>query len=279
MSRAFDSWRSRWRVVGLAGGLLLGLILAEPARAQATVPPDVSYQGLLWLADGSVGADGVYDLEFSVWDTAQGGSASLWSQLHSGVVVRHGVFDVVLSDPDGSLATALEGGTRYLETLIVTGGGLDGTALAPRQRIGAAAWALVAEHAAEATSRSTAPPPGAPAVPSGLVILWAESTQCPPGFELMDGVQAAAGTPLDLRGRYPMGGTAGSVDPLLPDVAQTGGFERHGHSGKTEINTSSGDPHSGSGVRFSGHTHKHFFDLDEALVLPDYATVLFCRKL
>ena len=75
--------------------LVVLLLLALPSGVRAQAPSTMSYQGVLTDASGLIAADGPYDLTFRIYDIASGG-ASLWTEVHPGVVVERGGFSVVL---------------------------------------------------------------------------------------------------------------------------------------------------------------------------------------
>lgn len=73
---------------------LVLLLLAASPQVQADIPQTVSYQGVLASAEGLAVADGSYDLTFSIYAAATGGTA-LWTEAHQ-VQVLNGVFDAIL---------------------------------------------------------------------------------------------------------------------------------------------------------------------------------------
>ena len=69
--------------------LLLGLTIAAVARAQTT---SFTYQGR--LTDGGIPANGNYDLQFALWDSATNGNQIGSTQTISNVPVGGGIFTV-----------------------------------------------------------------------------------------------------------------------------------------------------------------------------------------
>jgi hypothetical protein len=71
--------------------ILLMLMGACVAAANAQVPQTMNYQGLLTDASGSPVADGNYSLTFRIYDAASGGT-QLWTESQSSVAVSGGLF-------------------------------------------------------------------------------------------------------------------------------------------------------------------------------------------
>lgn len=90
----------------LASAALVGTAFADvPSKISPAVPGQIDYQGT--LSDPSSGmmySDGVYEIDFRVWNAANGGTC-LWGAKYS-VMVRNGFFNVRLGDEN---ATALTG--------------------------------------------------------------------------------------------------------------------------------------------------------------------------
>jgi hypothetical protein len=74
--------------------VVLALLLASGA-AQAQVPREISYQGVLTDNSGNLVADGSYNLTFHVYTTASGVSP-IWAETQIGVAVTRGGFSVLL---------------------------------------------------------------------------------------------------------------------------------------------------------------------------------------
>ncbi|MFT7695134.1 MAG: hypothetical protein ACI8P2_003768, partial [Candidatus Latescibacterota bacterium] len=89
---------------------LVLILLAAGQQVLADIPETVSYQGVLATADGLAVADGTYDLTFSVYEVASGGTA-LWTEAHQ-VQVFNGVFDAILGS-NNALSIAFDK-TYYL---------------------------------------------------------------------------------------------------------------------------------------------------------------------
>jgi hypothetical protein len=117
------------------------LLAAAPLRA--AVPSVINYQGR--LTDNSPQQnpiDATVTVDFSIWDSASGGS-SLWSETQSVQVVK-GLFNTLLGSTTPLPGSVFTGGaTRYLEIHV------SGETLAPRQRIAATPFAQVADEASK----------------------------------------------------------------------------------------------------------------------------------
>jgi hypothetical protein len=101
--------------------LLLCLAMSRtcPAQTQTTattVPPLMNFQGRLARQDGTPVPDGTYTLAFRVFDAPTGG-ALRWGQSISSVVVRNGVFSLLLGNGN-PLDAATFNGTPYLEVQV-----------------------------------------------------------------------------------------------------------------------------------------------------------------
>ena len=137
---------------------------------------------------------------------------------------------------------------------------------------------------------------GSKYVPSGAIILWDQTTSCPPGFQEVPGLQ----------GRFPVGGgpnyaplplpgqSASQLDPGTPGVltSAAGSHTHTGNTGEAGATTQvvNGTPSVGQGnVDVSAENHDHTFPpgvlsnpgnhqhtVDGGL---PYYTVLFCRAI
>jgi hypothetical protein len=130
-----------------ASTLILALALAVPtltaAFAQAPgkpVPTSVNYQGRLSRTDGTVVADGTYSLTFKLYDRISGGTAR-WEEKLDQVVVRNGVFSVLLGTTS-PLRESVFANPEFLEVQIN-----DEAPLRPRMPIAAVPFALRTEVA------------------------------------------------------------------------------------------------------------------------------------
>ncbi len=82
-------------------------VLAEvPASRTQVTPGVINYQGRLLTPAGGAYTDGVYNIEFRLYEESTGGSSGLWARVYP-VYVKDGYFNVMLGGP-GSSATAVE---------------------------------------------------------------------------------------------------------------------------------------------------------------------------
>ena len=125
--------------------LIICVFVSAPAlKAQTT---EFSYQG--FLLDNNAPANGAYDMEFRLFDTANGGAA-LATLPRSGVAVTNGVFSVVLDFGN------FPGASRYLEIGVRLSGGGALTTLAPRSKVLAVPYATSASLAQSSVNAQNA---------------------------------------------------------------------------------------------------------------------------
>jgi|GEM_PF-3904888 len=138
--------------VVIAGAVLLS---ASPILAASGIPKIISYQGRLANSSGALlgGSGTTYYFQFSIWDspTVDLGNR-LWPTAVPGTAtatVVDGVFNVNIGDtangyPDALTYDFYENRDVYLQ-IAVSSNGVTFETLAPRQRIGAAGFAINAE--------------------------------------------------------------------------------------------------------------------------------------
>jgi trimeric autotransporter adhesin len=114
---------------GLVAGVWAGFVLAAGA-----FPMDLHQQGR--LIDGTNLVNGAATIVYRLYDVEEGGAALAGGT--NEVMVVDGLYAATLELAPEVWASVLANAEIYLETEI------DGTALAPRERIGAAAYALLA---------------------------------------------------------------------------------------------------------------------------------------
>ena len=120
------------------------LVCAGGALAQTT---SFTYQGK--LTDGGTPANGSYDLQFALWDSAAGGGQNGSPQTLSSVPVSGGSFTVTLDFG----VSAFPGANRFLEIGVrPAGSGNPFTLLSPRQQITSTPYAVRSLNAASADS-------------------------------------------------------------------------------------------------------------------------------
>jgi hypothetical protein len=130
--------------------VLLLSALASSAIAQA--PGTVGYQGRLLKADASP-AGGVVSMTFALYTAATGGDA-LWSETQS-VALTDGYYAVQLGAVSAFPASLWNGAARFLEVRV------GDSVLAPRQAVGSAPYAFLAEVARSVIGTVRVGPSGA----------------------------------------------------------------------------------------------------------------------
>ena len=121
----------------LSPALAATLLLAATSAA-AAVPGKITYTGRV-LKNGAP-ASGSINVTFALHD-AQSGGASLWSEDHSGVPVKNGVFSVLLGSKVPLTATVFSGAERWLEVKV------GGQTMGPRTAVTSVAYAMTAGNA------------------------------------------------------------------------------------------------------------------------------------
>ena len=139
------------------------------AFAQGTA---FTYQGR--LNDGANPANGIYDLQFAIYDSTNNPGTLIAGPLtHSATAVSNGLFSVVLDFGAG----VFNGASRWLEVAVRTNGAATFLTLAPRQNILPEPYAIFAANAANSAGYS------------GPVSL----SQLPPTVALLNGNQTFTG--------------------------------------------------------------------------------------
>jgi hypothetical protein len=126
-------------MVLLLAGVILGI---APSAANAAIPPQIEYQGYLTDGGGKP-INGNRQVTFSMWDTAVGGVAALWSEVQT-VSLSNGIYNVKLpNDPVGNpFPSDLFDGDLYLGIKVASD-----AEMVPRQKIVAVPFAMKAEQA------------------------------------------------------------------------------------------------------------------------------------
>lgn len=117
-------------------------VLLSNALGFAQIPQTVSYQGILTDPDGTVVPDDSYSLTFNLYTTTTGGS-SIWSETQP-VDIANGLFYVILGSVN-PLNLPFDQ-TYYLGITVE-----EGTELAPRIQMTAAAYSLKARTVADSS--------------------------------------------------------------------------------------------------------------------------------
>jgi hypothetical protein len=123
----------------------VALVLAGIGGAAAAPPELVRYQARL-TDDAGVPLSGQHDLAFAIHDAASGG-AQCWGEVHGGLTLENGTVDVLLGaiTPLPSVVFTdgdplCSGTDRWLAIAV------DGSALAPRQRLASVPFAHTADR-------------------------------------------------------------------------------------------------------------------------------------
>ena len=136
------------------------------AMGAASQPTSFTYQGR--LTDAAMAANGTYDFEFALFNTEVNGAVINTVNV-AGVTVTNGVFTVEL---DFGVA-AFPNEARYLEIRVKRPSDLNYTALAPRQPITSAPFAIRAHKATVADVATNAHAVGG--IPAANVIKEGDS--------------------------------------------------------------------------------------------------------
>src|SRR5258705_397872 len=129
----------RTKILHLTVGLL-ALLGPHSAFAQGTA---FTYQGQLTSAD--LPANGSYDLAFSLYTTASGGSPLAGPLTNSATAISNGLFTVTLD-----FGANFPGTARWLEISVRTNGGSGFATLSPRQALAPTPYAIYAGGASAA---------------------------------------------------------------------------------------------------------------------------------
>ncbi len=130
--------------------LLIALLLSFSSGRALAQTTAFTYQGR--LTDGGTPANGNYDLQFTLWDSASGGSQIGSTQALPAVQVSSGVFTVTLDFG----ANAFPGANRFLEISARHSSDLSYTTLAPRQPITSTPYAVRSGRATIADTATNA---------------------------------------------------------------------------------------------------------------------------
>ena len=137
------------------------------ARSGAQSKPPLSVQGTLKNSDGTSVADGNFNMTFRLYTASSGGSA-VWTESHSNVPVRAGVYSVRLGAISPINITFTE--NLFLGTTVG-----NGAEIVPRTRLTSSPYALFAFKLGND-------------MPAGFVMPWASgSSSTPNDWLLCDG--------------------------------------------------------------------------------------------
>lgn len=130
--------------------LFIILISAAAVAAQSTA---FTYQGK--LLDGGAPANGTYEMQFTLWNSAANGTQIGGVVGNSNVNVRDGIFTVPIDFGFIALAIDLQG-LKYLEISVRANSADPFTILTPRQLVTSAPYATIASAAQSASIATTA---------------------------------------------------------------------------------------------------------------------------
>ena len=116
--------------------LLIALLLMSANSAVLPQTTTFTYQGR--LTDGGTPANGIYDLQFALFDSASSGGQIGSSQTLTNVSVSNGIFTVSLAFG----ANAFTGANRFLEISTRLANSGPFTLLTPRQQITSTPYAV-----------------------------------------------------------------------------------------------------------------------------------------
>jgi len=234
---------------------LLSVLLSTQTLSQQLIP----FQARLTNGTGSMVPDGVYAINFNIYDAATAGTA-LWTENHATVSVVGGVVNVILGsltpldDPnnDGNIIDAVTffatDGDRYIG--ITIGAGQE---MVPRHQLIPSFHAVAADNAEKlggnlpsyytSLSQHNTDIQAINTQFTGAIVAFSNS--CPTGWLLADGT---LGTP-DLRGRFLRGESIGDPNSLEFGGNDDATIVSHLHSvNPPNTNTSAGGSHT-HGIR------------------------------
>src|SRR5947209_1620620 len=126
------------------------VLIACGARAGIAQTSSFTYQGR--LTDSGAAANGNYDLQFALFDSASGGTQIGATQTLNAIAVNNGVFTVTLDLG----ASSFSGASRFLEISARPTGAGSFILLTPRQPVTATPYALRSANASAADALSSA---------------------------------------------------------------------------------------------------------------------------
>lgn len=234
-------------------------VITALISAQAISQQLIPFQARLSDGSGAVVADGVYSVNFNIYDAATAGTP-LWIENHASVSVMGGVVNVILGsitpldDPDknGDLSDAVTfnatDGSRFIGVTIGTG-----QEMVPRHQLVPSFHSVTSDNAAKLGDKDPsyfAANGDLQAVTtkvnnmSGLI--GAFTGACPSGWLIADGT---SGTP-DLRGRFLRGELAGNPASLEIGGSDNAIVVKHKHfvdPPLTNLSISAGGSHNHTG--------------------------------
>src|SRR5438094_7235309 len=130
--------------------LVVVLVILLGATATLGQTTSFTYQGR--LTDGGTVANGLYDLQFALFDSASSGAQIGSTQTLNSVLVSAGVFSVTLDFG----ANSFNGANRFLEIGARPSGAGSFTLLTPRQQVTSTPYAIRSANASSADTATNA---------------------------------------------------------------------------------------------------------------------------
>jgi microcystin-dependent protein len=194
----------------------------------------MNYQGTLRDIEGNL-LSGTYVMTFRIYNAVDDPVMSaLWTEEHTDVVVRDGLFNVVLGDITTISPTLFDSPNRFIGVQVA------GTEeLAPRQRFASVPYAIRAD------------------VPPGTIVAFGGSTP-PAGWLLCDGAAQSSTTYPDLFGAigYTWGGSGGTFNvPDLRGRAPIGSGQGSGLTNRTLAGNGGEETHQLTADEMPSHYH------------------------
>lgn len=135
------------RATAICTLLVIGVSLAATSPATAQPPQTMTHQGMLRNADGTIVADGEYDIAVELYDSETGG-LSYWGEIHLAVPVVNGLFNLILGK---MIPLTIDLGRVYWLGVRINGG----PELAPRMELTSVPYAFRAAVADTALAHDT----------------------------------------------------------------------------------------------------------------------------
>jgi len=110
--------------------------LLSAASEAATVPMTVTHQGR--LMNGATPANGFFDIEYDIYPSATGGT-SLWTETHTNVEVKDGLFTAELGKTSGFFDICCYDTEMWLQIHVVG----DPTPISPRTKLGGSPFSVM----------------------------------------------------------------------------------------------------------------------------------------
>ena len=243
MRSGLEEWEDRMKRICLVIASIVLLTLGF-SFVQGAVPPIINYQGKLKTPAGTPVADGVYKIQFAIYDVPVGGTP-LWSEPNPSVQVKGGLLSVLIGSVVNLPANIFDSPSRFIGVKIG-----DDPELTPRQQVASVPFAYKAASAEKADN----------GVPVGGVIMWSGAVNSiPQGWALCNGTN---GTP-DLRNRFLVGAgdeyAVGATDGEKFHQLTVAEMPRHAHADENSANDCGGPVTSRSALLSTGYGAKGGF--------------------